>query len=102
MNFTGKLIEKVKVKQGILSDYGVAKIAKVSPQMLSNWKNEKSEANAEYTLRLLEAADISVKEALAIMKKQSGKATLSLTLMTATSSIALLALINNTAHCILC
>ena len=44
MNFTGKLIEKVKVKQGILSDYGVAKIAKVSPQMLSNWKNEKSEA----------------------------------------------------------
>lgn len=73
MNFTGKLIEKVKIKQGFNSDYAVAKITNVSPQMLSNWKNEKSEANAEYTLRLLAAAGMTVEDALSEMTKHPAK-----------------------------
>lgn len=69
MNFTYKLIEIVKIKQGLNSDYGVAKLIGVSPQMLSNWKNEKSEASAENTLKLVAAAEISAIDALSIMTK---------------------------------
>lgn len=47
MNFTNKLIEKAKEKQGLISDYSIAKMLGTSPQKVSDWKRERSEANAE-------------------------------------------------------
>jgi plasmid maintenance system antidote protein VapI len=74
MNFTYRLIEKVKHKQGLISDYAVAKLIGVKPQKISNWKAGQSEGNAEYTLRLLAAAGMSVEDALSEMTKHPATA----------------------------
>ena len=74
MNFTTELIEIVKLKQGLISDYAVAKLINVSPQMLSNWKHEKSEASAENAIKLMAAGEVSASDALAIMTKKSTSA----------------------------
>lgn len=71
MNFTTELIEIVKIKQGLVSDYAVAKMINVSPQMLSNWKNGKSEANAENAIKLMAAGEVTANDALAIVTKKS-------------------------------
>lgn len=102
MNFTNKLIEKAKEKQGLISDYSIAKMLGTSPQKVSDWKRERSEANAEYTLKLIAAAEISVKDALEIMKKQNGYSSLSLIFVTALSSTLALASFLIPLHCILC
>jgi dihydroxyacetone kinase DhaKLM complex PTS-EIIA-like component DhaM len=102
MNFTNELIEKAKVKQGLISDYSIAKMLGTSPQKVSDWKRERSEANAEYTLKLLAAAEMSVKDALEIMNKQQGSAQLSLIFVTALASTLALASFFKPLHCILC
>lgn len=100
MTFTWKLVEKAKKKQGISSDYAIAKLMNVTPQKISNWKTEQSEANATNTLLLVKLAGIDIDEAIKL--SQRGNAKLSLIFMTAIGSIALLTPIVNTLLCILC
>ena len=73
MNFTYKMIEIAKKNAGINSDYGFAKLIMVSPQMLSNWKNEKSEASAEYIIRIMAVGEIKPIDALSIMTERRAK-----------------------------
>lgn len=67
MNFTYKLVQKVKEKHNLNSDYAVAKLCNLTTQNMSDWKRGVSEANAEKTLRLMAAAEISAVDALLIM-----------------------------------
>lgn len=88
MSYTKKLIELVKSKQGIVSDYAVAKLIGVTPQKMSDWKKERAEANAESTIKLIVAAGITAENALSIMTKNQANAGG--------------ALIKNAKQCILC
>lgn len=67
MNATYKLVEMVKVKTGIESDYGIAKAYGFTKAMVSNWKTERAEASAVNTLKLMQAAGLSIDDALKLM-----------------------------------
>ena len=71
MTFTKELIQIVKSKQNIISDYAVAKLIGVTPQKLSHWVNEKSNADAESTIKLMVAGEVTASDALAIVTKKS-------------------------------
>ena len=73
MNTTYALVEKVKEKTGIESDYGIAKLIGVTSQKLSHWKTERSEAKGIELLKLIKAAGLSVDDALKIMTKEGSK-----------------------------
>ena len=67
MNATYKLVELVKIKTGIESDYGIAKKFKFTKSMVSNWKTAKAEASVINTLKLMKAAGISIDDAINLM-----------------------------------
>lgn len=71
MTTTIELIELAKKSTGITSDYGIAKLIGVTSQKISNWKAEKSEANAINTLKLIKAAGLTIDDALKIMSKEA-------------------------------
>ncbi len=71
MNKTYALVNVVKEKTGVTSDYGIAEMLNIPRQMVSSWKANKSEANAINTLKLMKAAGLSIDDALNIMTKES-------------------------------
>ncbi len=101
MNATYKFVEMIKAKRNIASDYAVGKLVSVTSQKISSWKANASEANALHTLKLIDAAGITVKEAIDILEErqpqqkklfsQDGFASLSLIFVTALLSILVLA-----------
>lgn len=88
MTNTYKLVELVREKHKLVSDYAVCKLVGISMQNISDWKRGISTGNAEKTLRLIIAAEISAEEALSIMTKSPAN----------TSG----ALVKNAKQCILC
>jgi len=70
MTYTNTLIELVKQKQGLTSDYGVAKLLNVTPQKMSDWRRGRVEANAESTLKLVVAAGLTAEDALSIVTER--------------------------------
>lgn len=74
MNYTKKLIELVKKKQGLTSDYGVAKLIQVTPQMVHDWQKEKAGANTVNALKLIVAAGVSAEDALSIVTEHPANA----------------------------
>lgn len=100
MTNTYKLVELAKAKTGIDSDYGISEMLGVDRQMVSGWKRQKSEANTINTLKLMKAANMSIDEGLKLM--QGGFTSLLLIFVTALSSVALLASMAFSGHCILC
>jgi len=100
MTKTYKLIEMAKRNLKIDSDYEFGKLIGVTPQKVSNWKNEKYEANGEHMLKIVATGKIKIEEAVRVM--ESGNAQLSLIFVTAMASIALLASFLKPLHCILC
>lgn len=73
MNATYKLVELVKEKRGIDSDYGIAMLLGVSKGMVSHWKLSRSEANGTNLLRLIKEAGLTIDDALKIMTKEAEK-----------------------------
>jgi transcriptional regulator with XRE-family HTH domain len=67
MNATYKLVEIVKAKKEIDSDYGIAMLLGVSKGMVSHWKLGRSEANGVNLLKLIKEANLSIDDALKIM-----------------------------------
>jgi hypothetical protein len=74
MNTTYKLVEIVKEKTGIESDYGIAKLVGVTSQKISHWKTERSEAKGVELLKLIKAAGLTIDDALKIMTKEAENA----------------------------
>jgi hypothetical protein len=70
MNKSYELVEIVKNKTGIESDYGVAKLIGVTRAVISSWKQERAEANVTNTLKLMKAANISIDDALNLMTQR--------------------------------
>ncbi len=112
MNKTYQLVELAKSNLKLSSDYAIANMLKVHRQMVSNWKSEKSEANALTTMKLAKAAGLTIEEAIEILEEkqpvqkrlfaQAGFTSLSLIFVTLITSSLALALFNTSTHCILC
>ena len=100
MTFTKKLIKQVKLNQGLKSDYSVAKLIDVTPQKMSDWNSERTEANAESTVKLLAAANMSGKDALKMM--QEGSAQVALLIVTGLGCAIYIWRFLVSANCILC
>lgn len=69
MTKTYELVELAKEKNGISSDYGIAKLIGVTSQKISHWKTERSEAKAVELLKLIKAAGLTIDDALKIMSE---------------------------------
>ena len=100
MTFTRKLIKIVKTKQGLSSDYSIAKLIGVTPQKFSHWVNEKSDADAESTIKLMAAGDVSAREAVRMYEE--GSAQIALLAVTAIGCITYILAFLRTPLCILC
>ncbi|MGQ2966769.1 hypothetical protein [Methylophilus sp.] len=82
------LIEAIKENTDLKSDYAIAKEIGVGRQNISTWKNTGTMPDAITVLKLAELAKLTPSQALA--KLQGGYASVSLMVVTATLSIALL------------
>lgn len=82
------LIEAIKENTDFKSDYAIAKQIGVGRQNISTWKNTTTLPDAITVLKLAELAKLTPSQALA--KLQGGYASVSLMVVTATLSIALL------------
>jgi DNA-binding transcriptional regulator YiaG len=61
------LVEEVKRRTGLTSDYQISQAIKISRANVSNWKSGKSNPDGETTLKLCILAKMSGTEALKII-----------------------------------
>ena len=71
MNITYEMIEIVKSRHHVKSDYAAAKIIGVKPQKISNWKAGQSEANGINLLKIIIEAGLTAEDALNLITKKA-------------------------------
>lgn len=67
------LIDEVKARTGLKSDYAIAKAIGASRELISRWTTGKSNPDGLNTLKLINLGNIEPSEALKIMTRQDEK-----------------------------